>query len=1153
MVKPHRWLLLCLSLLLLAGAVPPPHPGTAAGIYVLDTRSGKTLVLLLPSLELAVQSSTGETRLGLAALSARFLPNGQIAFVDENLALRRFGPRGAVDWLPPGSANAPLFVSPDGQKLAYLKPIDLLPGDNEPAANGVAVLDLATGAERLLLRVPDVTVRLYGWLGDKLLVEVPNWSPATLAPAPRMVLGLLNTDGPQAAPLALAALPSLLPGAYYPQTSLDQSYLAYQSDQGLVVASLATGRYGFLGQASDPQWTDAGLSAVLNGQRAKLAVSDAALSQFSPTTGDVALPVTAAMSAPSPNIPARPGAVLLYRPVKSSTPVSAYMDLDYNIGSISDWTGWTGTQWAWGHAYDQHKGTDYAGHLSDPVYASAPGTVDKVVIDCVNTYPGGPGSFGSYVRIDHGPQSDGFNYKTLYGHLKCDGVYANVGDVILTLPATLGAMGNTGWSTGVHTHLQVYRDGITIDPYSSNIISDSPPLSTVGNLDGIVRDADGQPASGVTVKIFSGGLYQTAMTGADGRYHFSAVRVGAASPTAVRGVRWGEAGVNIVAAQTVSAPDIILDQCGGTTTGADACPAVNYDAAAFLADVTVPDSGVVLPAQSLTKTWRLSNIGSSNWGAGYQLVFVGGTALAGAPPAVNMPPSGPNSTVDVSAAFTTPAGPGVNRAYWRLRSPSGAYFGPLLWVELNTQPAGAGLTAFTATPPSPSGANPVHLYSRADGVANFRAQLVLIDGIVVTETTALELNYDWQTTGLDTVEHSLVVEAADQTDLNWAHPQRRGINYALQGPPGLETPIDRDAQDAGSTQQPAASGTAPSCSVQTLPGISGTSPFTVTWTGSGSLYSLQFMDSGRGLWRDWLRGVASTSASFSGQLGHQYAYRCRAAAVDGSQGSYPDTADSSTLVGAQTSPADLSVANLTSVPNPSGGVLALVTIRNNSANGTQRGFFVDLYEDYLPSGVGDFTGSVQTWPVAPMAANSTITLSAMVSQASGQHTAVLFAQVDSTGVVTETDESNNIWSSGTGACVVAPDGFEIDSTPSVAKLLASGASQGHSFGGPGDRDWMLLDAQPGHYYQFSTSNLAPGVDTRLTIYGPDGVTALISNDDADGTTLASQLSWTPPVPGPYYLVADDWNPGFGGCGSSYTVGAQDQGPGFVTFLNFLAR
>ena len=1152
MSKIPRWPLLWLSLLLLAGAVPPSQPGAAAGVYVLDSRSGRTLVLILPDLELATVSSTGETRLGVTALSARFLPDGQIAFIDQDLALRRFGPRGATTWLPPGSANAPLFVSPDGQHLAYLKPIDLPPGENEAATNGIAVLDLATKAERLLFQAPDVSVRLYGWAGDQLLVEVPNWSPATNAPAQTLTLGLLDTDRPQAAPRALASLPALLPGARYPQTSLDQRYLAYQSDQGLVVAGLGTGRFSLTGPAAQPFWTAAGLSAVVNGQRTSLAVSEADLTQSSPATGDVALPVTSNTSAAgpvSPSGPAQPGAVLFYRPVKASTHVSAFMDLDFNNGHIADWTGWTGATWAYGHAYDNHKGTDYDGVTGDAVYAAAPGTVDKLVIDCVNTYPGGPATFGSHIRIDHGQQGDGFSYKTLYGHLQCDSVFAHLGDVILTLPTEIALMGNTGWSTGDHTHLQVYRNGVTVDPYSLAIISDTPPLSTLGNVDGLVRDPSGQPAAGVTVKIESGGLYQTALTGSDGSYHFSAVRIGAASPIAVRGARWGAAGVNIVSAQTVSAPDIILDQCGGATTGADACPAINFDAAAFLADVTVPDTGVVLPSQPLTKTWRLGNIGSSTWGAGYQAVFISGAALPGAPAALNLPATGPNATAQFSVGFTAPADLGVHRAYWRLRGLNGAYFGPVLWVELNVQPAGANITAFTATPGTPSSANPVTITAHVRGLPNFRAQRLLIDGSVVTETTALDLVYAWSTTGLDTLEHSLVLQAADQSDVNWAHPQYRGLNYVLLGPPDLEAPLDRDAQPAA----PVAPAAAPTCAVQALPAISGASPLTVTWTGAGSAYSVQFLDSGRGLWRDWLRGVAATSAAFSGQLGHRYGFRCRASDLSGSQGSYPDAADTTTLLGAQAGQADLSVTNLTAIPNPGGGVLGLVTIQNNGPASTQRGFFVDLYENHLPTGVGDFGGSVQSWAIAPLAPGAAITVTGVVPQASGQQTALLFAQVDSTGVVDETDEGNNLWANGTGACLVAADGFENDNTASVAKLLASGSSQGHSFGGPGDRDWMLLDAQPGHAYRFSTSNLAPAVDTRLTIYGPGGLAPLAGNDDADATTLASQLFWVPPAPGPYYLVADDWNPGLGGCGSSYTVSAEDLGPGFVTFLTLLSR
>jgi len=740
MLKLPSWPLLWLSLLLLAGAVPPLDPGRAAGVYILDSRSGKTLLMVLPTQELAVLSSTGETFLGVEALSARFLPDGQIAFIDPNLALRRFGPRGPANWLPPGSANAPLFVSPDGQALAYLKPIGLAPGDNEPSANGVAVLDLATNTERLLFQVPDVTVRLYGWAGQQLVVEVPNWLPATNTPVAKMILGLLDTDVPQTAPRALANLPPLLPGTHYPQTSLDQRYLAYQSDQGLVVASLSSGHYGLQGPASDPLWSDAGLSAVVGGQRANLAVSPDDLTQYSPAIGQVPLPAASEIAVPSPDSPAQPSAILFYRPVKASTPISAYMDLDFNVGTIADWTGWTGTTWVYGHAYDNHKGTDYDGVTGDAVYAVAPGTVDTVVIDCVNTYPGGPGTFGSYVRIDHGQQSDGFSYRTIVGHLKCDAVFAHKGDVIATLPTQLAQMGNTGYSTGDHTHLQVYRNGITVDPYSANIISDTPPLSTIGNLDGIVRDASGQLASGVTVKIVSGGLYQTTLTGADGKYHFSAVRVGAASPTAVRGVRWGTAGVNIVAAQTVSAPDIILDECGGTTTGADGCPAVNFDAAEFLADVTVPDSGVILPSQALTKTWRLSNSGSSSWGAGYQLVFIGGDALPGAPAAVPVPATGPNANADVTVHFGAPAAAGVHRAYWQLRSPNGALFGPLLWAELNTQPAGTGIISFTAAPPSPSGASLVHITAQASGVPNFRAQRLIIDGGVVTETTGTTLS-----------------------------------------------------------------------------------------------------------------------------------------------------------------------------------------------------------------------------------------------------------------------------------------------------------------------------------------------------------------------------------------------------------------------------
>ena len=1268
----------------------------ADNVFVLDVHGGQTLALLLPSRELALGTTVGLKPLGVTAMSARFLPDGQIVFIDDVLALRRIGPNGPLDWLPPRSANAPLFLSPDGKTLAYLKPIGLPPGEIDPSASGVAVLDLATGVERTLFQVPDITVRLYGWVGNQLLVEVPTWSPATsqtkAAPPTRMLLGLLNVDAAtaQAAPTAVAMLPAPAPGTRYPQTSFDQRYLAYESGAGVVVMSLDTSRYAVYPGATDPLWAGTGLTVSRAGDRAPLAWAPADLALATPANGPLPLPVTSAPASSRPLRPASPTGIILYRPVSAATPISAYVDLDRRIGTIADWTGWTGTQWVFGHAYDQHWGTDYAGHHGDPVYASTTGTVIKVVIDCVNTYPNGPGSFGTYVLMDNGPQSDGNSYRTLVGHLMCDGPVPALGAVIDTLPTQLARMDNTGWSSGTHTHLQVYQNGVTVDPYNLHIISDSPPISSIGSVQGVVRDGAGQPAAGATVKLASGGVYQTFVTGPNGAYQFSGVNVGNAGLTAVRGPRWSQSAVNILGGQSLAGPDLNLNQCGGFTTAQDGCPAMNFDSAIYVADVTVPDSGVLTPSQPLVKTWRLRNTGSSTWGAGYQLVFVTGTGTAGgAPAAVDVPPTAPDTLADVSASFTGPADVGVHRAYWRLRNPSGTYFGPMLWAELDVQPAGAGITAFSADPASPSGSGHVQIQASADGVPNFRALRLRIDGSVVAEITTPELSYDWQTTGLDAVEHSLVVEAADQTDTNWIQPQRRGLNYALQAPasaaaallvavdqgvlltvvplpccrasrmvipgfstgtgnarapmlgqssqvnaptpPALFAPIaasfatpvylnsrtitfrwssaagtasntlyigaspspkdeasplvrqvlggdvaaytvtlandyatlywqvtasDGSGTSASGAQRFGIDRVAPVCSVQSLPATTGPNTFTVNWTAPDSpsgaaTYDVQFLDSGRGVWRDWLRGVLGTSAAFSGQPGHRYGFRCRAMDHAGNAGSYPVAADTATLVGTQSGQADLRVASLSVTPNPTGGALAQVTVINDSGVATQRGFYVDLYQDHVPAGVGDFTGVVWTWVSDPLAAGATITFSAAVGPGGVDHTVTLYAQVDSTGAVDDSNRGNNVWATAATTCAAGTDAYEADASLVTAKLLATGASQDRHFGGPGDRDWMLLDVQPGRFYQFSTSNLTAGVDTRLAIYDANGAGPLASNDDANSSTLASLLGWSPPAAGTFYLVADDWNPAAGGCGAGYTVSAQDVGPGFVTFLPLL--
>src|SRR6185503_3680950 len=135
---------------------------------------------------------------------------------------------------------------------------------------------------------------------------------------------------------------------------------------------------------------------------------------------------------------------------------------------------------------------------------------------------------------------------------------------------------------------------------------------------------------------------------------------------------------------------------------------------------------------------------------------------------------------------------------------------------------------------------------------------------------------------------------------------------------------------------------APGCAVQALPGIN-PHIFTVAWTGTPNptppaRYDVQYLDSGRGVWRDWLGGVPATTATFTGQIGHRYSFRCRAQDDAGSLGAYPVSGDTETLVGSQTDLPDLHVISLAAATDPGGGVQARLTVRNDGA-AMRRGFF----------------------------------------------------------------------------------------------------------------------------------------------------------------------------------------------------------------------
>jgi formylglycine-generating enzyme required for sulfatase activity len=117
------------------------------------------------------------------------------------------------------------------------------------------------------------------------------------------------------------------------------------------------------------------------------------------------------------------------------------------------------------------------------------------------------------------------------------------------------------------------------------------------------------------------------------------------------------------------------------------------DAAAFVADITVPDGTSFSPNTPFTKVWRIRNAGTCTWTNAYSFVFYRGD-LMGGPAFINLSSSvAPGQTVDISLGLVAPSLPGSYRGDWMLRNPSGTSFGAgvngttPLWVKISvTQP-----------------------------------------------------------------------------------------------------------------------------------------------------------------------------------------------------------------------------------------------------------------------------------------------------------------------------------------------------------------------------------------------------------------------------------------------------------------------------------
>ncbi len=98
-----------------------------------------------------------------------------------------------------------------------------------------------------------------------------------------------------------------------------------------------------------------------------------------------------------------------------------------------------------------HMALDIAGSIGSPVYAAHSGTIDRV---SVGTYDTG---YGNNVWIN-----DGDGIKTHYAHL--ESVNVSVGQRVVGGQSIIGFRGNTGRSTGPHTHFEVQVGSVLVNP-----------------------------------------------------------------------------------------------------------------------------------------------------------------------------------------------------------------------------------------------------------------------------------------------------------------------------------------------------------------------------------------------------------------------------------------------------------------------------------------------------------------------------------------------------------------------------------------------------------------------------------------------------------------------------------------------------------------
>jgi len=136
----------------------------------------------------------------------------------------------------------------------------------------------------------------------------------------------------------------------------------------------------------------------------------------------------------------------------------------------------------------------------------------------------------------------------------------------------------------------------------------------------------------------------------------------------------------------------------------------------FVENVTIPERAVVLPGQTLIKTWRVENVGKTDWPENSKLIFLRGDRSMSTEEEFPVPLCKAGQSVEISAVILTPTQQGRHTAVFRLADSERVPFGPRLWCDVVVPDLSGGSSdpLPSAPPASQPATAPMELEPRKD-------------------------------------------------------------------------------------------------------------------------------------------------------------------------------------------------------------------------------------------------------------------------------------------------------------------------------------------------------------------------------------------------------------------------------------------------------